>query len=158
MESRNNTGSNIANTHTVLSVEGSTNNGYTWNGQTGVKSTVGPNWGGITDAFAFYANGRTQLNWHSISNLHNFYAASPTVVANSFISNSFGLYLAAQKAPNVVNGYGVYQAGAGDLNILPVTSASALPPPTLSLMSTGRLTRLDCGSMALPSRLVQVAR
>ena len=33
MESRNNTGSNIANTHTVLSVEGSTNNGYTWNGQ-----------------------------------------------------------------------------------------------------------------------------
>ena len=139
MESRNNTGSNIASTHTVLSVEGSTNNGYTWNGQTGVKSTVGPNWGGITDAFAFYANGRTQLNWHSISNLHNFYAASPTVVANSFISNSFGLYLAAQKAPNVVNGYGVYQAGAVDLNYFAGNVGIGIPPTNFKLDVNGEI-------------------
>jgi hypothetical protein len=116
LESNNNTGSNIAATHTVLSVEGSTNSGSGWDGQIGLKSTVGPNWGPLTSAYGFYALGRTQLNYHNVGSLYNFYAASPMVVTNSVVSSSYGVYLAKQKAANVTTGYGVYQADAADLN------------------------------------------
>jgi len=38
------------------------------------------------------------------------------VVTNSSITNAYGLYVGLQKTTNVVNGYGVYQAGTGDTN------------------------------------------
>lgn len=139
MESSNNTGATLANTHTVLAVEGSTNWGSSWNGQTGIKSTVGPNWGPIANATAFYAFGRTQLNYHNILNLHNFYAASPSVVTNSIISNAYGVYLAPQQATNVENGFGVYQTGSADRNYFAGNVGIGSTSPTEKLYVVGNI-------------------
>jgi hypothetical protein len=116
MESRNNTGSPINNTHSVISVEGKTWDGFQWAGQIGVKAVVGSDWGGITDAKAFYAQGKTRLNFHSIGTYTGFYADTPTAVSNSSITTAHGVYVAAQKNTNVLNGFGIYQAGSNDNN------------------------------------------
>ena len=141
LESSNNTGATINNTHTVLSVEGSTNSGYGWAGQIGVKSVVGPNWGPITDARAFYAKGRTQLNFHNITNYQGYYVDTPTAVTNTSITNAYGLYVALQKTTNVSNGYGVYQAGAADINYFSGhVGIGTIPSPSINLHVAGTAT------------------
>lgn len=140
LESNNSTGAAINNTHSVLSVEGSTNSGYGWAGQIGVKSVVGPYWGPITDARAFYAKGRTRLNYHGITNYSGYYVDTPTAVTNSSIANAYGLYVALQKTTNITNGYGVYQAGAADINYFSGNVGIGTATPSAKLHVTGTAT------------------
>ena len=48
---------------------------------------------------------------------YNFYAYSPTMSTGT-ITNLYGLFINTQKATNVTNAYGIYQAGVDDLNII----------------------------------------
>jgi hypothetical protein len=50
----------------------------------------------------------------TVTNAYNFLAEAPT--GGGPIAAAYGLYLQAQKATGVTTGYGVYQAGASDIN------------------------------------------
>ncbi len=70
--------------------------------------------GSITNAYG--VSGVIRSNGAgSITNSVALNAESPAVSAGS-ITNAYGLQIAAQKVAGVTNGYGIYQAGASDLN------------------------------------------
>jgi hypothetical protein len=81
----------------------------------------------------------------SITTAYTLFANSPTVSAGS-IGTADGIFIGPQKVSGVTTGYGVYQAGASDLNYFAGSVGIGTANPTNKLQISGGNIGLDNGN------------
>jgi hypothetical protein len=61
----------------------------------------------------------------NVANTSAIHALAPSITGSGSIGNAKGVYIEPQKVTGVTNGYGIYQAGSSDLNLLLGTTSLA---------------------------------
>ena len=100
-----------------------------------------PNWTAGTQTYVDLITGNTT---GSITNLYNHQIGSPFPSGGAggiTVTNSYGVYINKQKTTNIVtNGWGIYQADTGDLNIFAgKTRIGSTTTPVNTLDVTGNI-------------------
>jgi len=101
-----------------MAVKHGTFNSTTGIGVRGVGGLVENLGSGSLTGAAAMVGAVENLSTGTITNAYGNYLFSPTLASGSLITNVYGLYIGSQKVAGVSNGYGIYAAGASDINYL----------------------------------------
>jgi hypothetical protein len=84
--------------------------------QLGINTSVTVNSTGATYANVVYAQANINASKSVTNNIAAFVAGTPSMGSGATSPYSYGLYINPQNATGVTTSYGIYQAGASDLN------------------------------------------
>lgn len=91
----------------------------------------------VTTVRAFYAQNRV-TGTGNVTSLYGFHADSPSKSGTSVVATAYGINIASQTVAGITKSYGVFQAGASDLNVFAGKARfGGITDPTNAISVTG---------------------